>query len=109
MIAHRFVVPLFGVLLASCAVGPDYQRPAVDLPGQFAGLPAGNADAASLAKQNWREVFTDPALQKLIDEALTAGPDARLDCCLAPFFHLINLRPPCPHRVPLPASGFLRP
>ena len=78
MIAHRFVVPLFGVLLASCAVGPDYQRPAVDLPGQFAGLPAGNADAASLAKQNWREVFADPALRQLIDEALTAGPDALL-------------------------------
>jgi outer membrane protein TolC len=38
----------------------------------------GSADAVSLASQNWREVFTDPGLQKLIDEALTAGPDALL-------------------------------
>ena len=86
MIARRIAVPLLGALLAGCAVGPDYRRPEIDLPGRFAGVAngemdgkaAGKTDAASLASQNWREVFTDAALQKLIDEALTAGPDALL-------------------------------
>lgn len=78
MIARRIAIPLLGALLAGCAVGPDYRRPEIDLPGRFAGAPAGKQDAASLASQNWREVFTDAALQKLIDEALTAGPDALL-------------------------------
>jgi multidrug efflux system outer membrane protein len=90
MIARRIAIPLLGALLAGCAVGPDYRRPEVDLPGRFAGVvngemdgemdgkAAGKTDAASLASQNWREVFTDTALQKLIDEALTAGPDALL-------------------------------
>ena len=82
MIARRIAVPLLGALLAGCAVGPDYRRPEIDLPGRFAGVAngemdgkaAGKTDAASLASQNWREVFTDAALQKLIDEALT--PDS---------------------------------
>ena len=86
MIARRIAIPLLGALLAGCAVGPDYRRPEIDLPGRFAGVAngemdgkaAGKTDAASLASQNWREVFTDAALQKLIDEALTAGPDALL-------------------------------
>lgn len=86
MIARRFVMPLLGALLAGCAVGTDYRRPEIDLPGRFAGVPDGKTgeqadgktEAASLANQNWREVFTDPALQALIDEALTAGPDALL-------------------------------
>lgn len=86
MIARRFVMPLLGALLAGCAVGTDYRRPEIDLPGRFAGVldgktgeqADGKTEAASLANQNWREVFTDPALQALIDEALTAGPDALL-------------------------------
>ena len=82
MIARRIAVPLLGALLAGCAVGLDYRRPEIDLPGRFAGVAVGEADrktdTASLASQNWREVFTDATLQKLIDEALTAGPDALL-------------------------------
>ncbi|MBV5324086.1 MAG: efflux transporter outer membrane subunit, partial [Rhodospirillaceae bacterium] len=35
-------------------------------------------DQPSLAETSWREVFTDPQLQTLINEALTAGPDALL-------------------------------
>lgn len=64
-------------LLAGCAVGPDYQRPATDLPENFRNAPPA-ADQPSLAEQDWQSVFTDPPLQKLIEEALRAGPDALL-------------------------------
>ena len=65
MIARRIAIPLLGALLAGCAVGPDYRRPEIDLPGRFAGVAngeadgrtdgkaAGKTDAASLASQNW--------------------------------------------------------
>ncbi|WP_412479729.1 efflux transporter outer membrane subunit [Azonexus sp. IMCC34839] len=67
------------LFLSGCALGPDYQRPSIDLPNAYRGSSAKvSAETSSLSRQNWREVFTDPALQALIDEALTAGPDALL-------------------------------
>lgn len=78
MIKRRLAIPLLGAVLAGCALGPDYQRPDLDLPAQYGAASGATEDSAALARQNWREVFTDPALQALIDEALTAGPDALL-------------------------------
>lgn len=80
MIGRLLLVALSAcVLLAGCAVGPDYQRPVVDLPDSHRGSAAGEAgQASSFAGQHWREVFTDPVLQELIAEALNAGPDALL-------------------------------
>ncbi|WP_295002354.1 efflux transporter outer membrane subunit [uncultured Dechloromonas sp.] len=67
------------LFVTGCALGPDYQRPAIDLPEVHSGSSArATGETSSLAKQNWRDVFTDPALKALIDEALTAGPDALL-------------------------------
>lgn len=66
-----------GLFVTGCAVGPDYQRPDVWLPEQHVTAKAA-ADRPSLAETSWREVFTDPQLQALIDEALAAGPDALL-------------------------------
>ena len=88
-------------LLTGCAVGPDYRRPPVTTPDQIRGqeqpeesaptgagqtgptpapAPAGEATAevASLADQAWWDVFQDPPLKALIDEALRNGYDARL-------------------------------
>ncbi len=66
-----------GALLAGCAVGPSYRRPAVTVPEQLRGQP-GPADAASLADQAWWQVFQDDSLKALIDEALRNGYDPRL-------------------------------
>jgi outer membrane protein, multidrug efflux system len=63
-------------LLAGCAVGPDYRRPAVAEPAMFRGQAA--ADAASLADLPWWEAFKDPALKGLIDEALRQSYDVRI-------------------------------
>lgn len=66
-----------GALLAGCAVGPSYHRPAVTVPEQLRGQPA-PADAASLADQAWWQVFQDDSLKALIDEALRNAYDLRL-------------------------------
>jgi multidrug efflux system outer membrane protein len=68
---------LIAVGLAGCTVGPAYRRPPVATPQQFYGL-AGQPEASSLADLPWWEVFQDPALKSLIDEALANGFDVRI-------------------------------
>jgi multidrug efflux system outer membrane protein len=63
--------------LAGCTVGPRYQRPPVAAPQQFYGL-AGQAQAASLADLPWWEVFKDPVLKALVEEALRNGYDVKI-------------------------------
>jgi multidrug efflux system outer membrane protein len=53
--------------LASCAVGPDYQRPAMELPSVLATTPAGTG--AEAPSKSWWTVFNDPVLNRLVDEA----------------------------------------
>jgi membrane fusion protein, multidrug efflux system len=48
-------------VLAGCAIGPDYKRPAVADPQTFRGQ--GTAEAASLADAPWWELFQDPSLK----------------------------------------------
>jgi multidrug efflux system outer membrane protein len=64
-------------LAAGCAVGPNYKRPPVALPPQFYGEPAA-AEARSLADLPWWDVFQDPVLKALVEEALENGYDARV-------------------------------
>jgi multidrug efflux system outer membrane protein len=69
------------VLLAGCAAGPDYQRPAVDSPGAFrraasdTNAPAGTNSFADLG---WWETFQDPQLTAYIAEALTNSWDVKI-------------------------------
>ena len=63
--------------LAACTVGPKYQRPLVSVPEQYYGATSA-ATAASLADTTWFDLFGDPALRTLIDEALHNGFDARI-------------------------------
>jgi len=65
--------------LAGCAVGPNYKRPLVPVPPHFYGEAQAAADQArSLADVPWWDVFDDPILKGLIEEALRNGFDARL-------------------------------
>ena len=72
-----FVIAAFAgaLALAGCTVGPDYQRPAVDAPAAFAGMPA---DAAAMADAEWWRQFGDPLLDRLIAEALAGNKDLRI-------------------------------
>ena len=63
-------------VLAGCAIGPDYRRPAVAEPPTFRGQAI--AEAASFADAPWWETFQDPRLQALIQEALRQNYDVRI-------------------------------
>lgn len=65
------------VLLAGCAVGPNYKQPEIAAPVEFYGDTLA-AQARSLADLPWWEVFQDTTLTALINEALTNGYDVRL-------------------------------
>jgi len=75
-------------LLAACAVGPDYHRPAFGVPEAYrdvAPTPETTTQgAASVGDRGWWEVYEDIDLQELIKEALRHNPDvltavARID------------------------------
>ena len=65
------------ILFASCTVGPNYQRPTVTVPDHYNGTTT-STDAASIADAAWFDVFRDPTLRSLVDEALRNGFDVRI-------------------------------
>ena len=65
------------IVLPGCAVGPNYKRPAVDVPADFRSA-EGPSQQASLADLPWWEVFKDPRLQELIRTALKNNYDLRI-------------------------------
>ena len=86
--------------LTACAVGPNYKRPAVNVPGTYRGpapeeaasapttststeTPAAKAEPArptssSLGDEKWWELFQDKELQGLIRTALSNNYDVRI-------------------------------
>jgi multidrug efflux system outer membrane protein len=65
-------------LLTSCTVGPNYQRPFVQVPPTFhAPEPLPTAEAASFADLTWWRVFRDEELQRLVKTALEQNYDLR--------------------------------
>ena len=73
-------------LLTACAVGPDYKRPDAPLAAAWApSEPWHEAEPGdSELKGNWWELFQDPALNPLVEQALGANQNlkvasARLD------------------------------
>jgi multidrug efflux system outer membrane protein len=62
-------------VLAGCAVGPDYKRPAVDTPQTFRFQ--GN-EARELANTAWWGQFRDPVLDELITVALRENKDVQI-------------------------------
>jgi len=68
---------LLGLALAGCAVGPNYQRPFVPVPGRYY-TDERAAEAGSLADMPWWDVFDDSILKGLIEETIRNGFDARL-------------------------------
>ena len=72
----RSWAPLMSLVLAGCAVGPDFKRPATEAPALFRGQSAeGDRSVADLA---WWDLYKDPRLEELILTALVNGYDARI-------------------------------
>jgi len=62
------------LLLAGCAIGPNYQRPAAAVPPQFDDA-SGPGSTNSMADLPWWKIFNDDALTNLIQIALTNNYD----------------------------------
>jgi len=68
----------FALVLAGCAVGPNFERPHVPVPTSFrAPEPLPPDQAASLADLKWFEVFKDSELQNLVRTGLAQNYDLR--------------------------------
>ena len=73
----RIALASLPLLLAACqSMAPDYQRPAAPVAAQYP-LPA-TSDADASAPLPWRDYFTDPRLQALIEQALANNRDLRV-------------------------------
>ena len=75
----RLALASAAALLAACAAGPDYRRPAVDMPVTWKIEPPwreGVPDDAA-AKGPWWQRFGDPELDALEQQALGGESDAR--------------------------------
>lgn len=62
------------MLLSSCGIYNKYERPEVTTDGLY-GQDVVEDDTTSIASLDWRELFTDPQLHSLIDQALAGNTD----------------------------------
>lgn len=62
-----------GLFLSACTIGPDYQRPEIDLPDRYSLLaPVTKATTRDL---HWWRDFNDPVLDELVARALEGNID----------------------------------
>jgi multidrug efflux system outer membrane protein len=74
---------IIALLVLGCKVGPNYKRPAVTAPQDYRGALAPEIAKPATAESSvgdlkWSAVFQDPALQRLITEALKNNLDLRV-------------------------------
>ena len=67
---------LAAMLLAGCALGEKIDTPNLTLPQTFEA-PQATTPAQAASLDRWWLLFNDPQLNGLIDQALTASPDAK--------------------------------
>jgi multidrug efflux system outer membrane protein len=72
---HRILVLAVAASLAACTVGPDYRRPAVDIPQSFRYE---EKEARDAVNDDWWKLFRDPVLDRLILEALANNKDVKI-------------------------------
>ena len=69
----KTIIICLAVVATGCGIYKPYTRPEVRTDGLYGS--AESTDTATFGNVAWREVFTDPQLQKLIDEALENNTD----------------------------------
>ena len=75
------LVVALALWLPGCAVGPDYQRPAVETPAAYrsvGGTDNPSTGTNSVGDLGWWQVFQDPALTGYLGEALTNNWDIKI-------------------------------
>ncbi|PYU90880.1 MAG: hypothetical protein DMG08_16705 [Acidobacteria bacterium] len=66
------------LLLAGCAVGPNYKRPLVPVPEQWTVAPARGTSTQALETDEWWSSFRDPELNSLVERAADRNLDLKL-------------------------------
>ena len=66
------------LLLAGCAVGPNYKRPQVPVPQQWTVAPARGTSTKPPTTDEWWASFQDPELNTLIERAASRNLDLKL-------------------------------
>jgi multidrug efflux system outer membrane protein len=74
-VRSAYVASLASLLLAGCAVGPNYHRPTVVVPAAFLYEPA---QAAAAANFDWWTQFNDPVLDQLIRDGLANNKSIKI-------------------------------
>ncbi|MBQ1200528.1 MAG: efflux transporter outer membrane subunit [Alistipes sp.] len=73
----RVLYTLIVTLVATnCTVYQKYSRPEVAVDNLFGAVET--KDTVTIADISWREFFTDPHLQRLIEQGLTSNPDMQI-------------------------------
>jgi len=72
---RNWLIALSVLAITSCKVN-SYKTPETKLDGLFRD--AASTDTSSLANLQWKQLFTDPELQKLIDEGLNNNPGLQI-------------------------------
>ena len=75
-----YIIMSCALLLSSCGIYNKYERPEVNTKGLYRDTQSEtdtlvSADTTTLGSTPWRQVFTDPKLQVLIDSALANNTD----------------------------------
>jgi len=73
----RAIAAVLSALLAGCAVGPDYQRPALDMPGEYTAPEVASSPQATVPDQ-WWTLYGDATLDRLVADALQRNADIEL-------------------------------
>ena len=78
--ADKLLFLLAAVLLTSCAIGPNYEKPAVETPAVFKEA-AGDWVVANprdeVPKGKWWQVFNDPVLNELVEQVSVSNQTLR--------------------------------
>src|SRR5215470_4852806 len=79
MKALTLAVAVFSsVIVAGCAVGPNYKRPQASVPSQWTVTPARGTTAKPIEKDEWWSSFQDTELSSLIERAVKQNLDLQL-------------------------------
>lgn len=71
-----FIFALTAALMSSCGLYKNYERPAdIKTDGIYGDAQSG--DESGIGDINWKQFFTDPALQTLIEKGLTHNTDMK--------------------------------
>ena len=74
---RKYIIPLSSVLLLTgCGVYRHYERPEVRTENLYTQYES--SDTTTIADKKWQELFTDPCLQKLMEQALVQNTDLRV-------------------------------